>query len=299
MICHRSTCSPGLSSCLAQNGGGSIFVHPARHGRRAVRMRDVEGRVGDRLVADAAGMDVGLVRQVHQVVDDEAVVAFQAVEGAALADPFGAVVPVEIRDLGRIGQSGIAGPDPDEPMPLGDRIGADAGGRIDGLLRRHVGAAPGGIEDEPMIAADHLVAFEAPHGERQQPVPAGVLERRHLPVGAAIENHVLVADRPRGELVLDLMAPGRGIPSIQGKGVGVRHRVFSLIQTVYRQNCETTILAANAGRGRRKAELWRSSCIQKNKSAISRWRSRSIAAQLDLAAFTGSLTFCVVANSTL
>ena len=299
MICQRSTCSPGLSSCLAQNGGGSISRHPARHGRRAVRMRDVEGRVGDGLVADAAGMDIGLVRQVHQVVDDEAVVAFEAVEGAALADPFGAVVPVEIRNLGRIGQSRVAGPDPDQAMALDDRIGAHAGGRVDGLLRRHVGAAPGGVEDEPVIAADHLIAFEAAHGERQQPVPAGVLQRRHLPVGAAVENDVLVADRPRGELVLDLMAPGRGIPGIERERRWRASCVFSLIQTVYRQNCETTILAANAGRGRRKAELWRSSCIQKNKSAISRWRSRSIAAQLDLAAFTGSLTFCVVANSTL
>src|SRR5215218_5893183 len=195
-------------------------------------MRDIEGRTGDRLVADAAGMDIGLMRQVHEIVDHETVVAFQAVEGATLTHPIGAVVPMEVRDLGRVRQSGISGPEPNETMPLGDRIRADASRRIDGLLRRHVGASAGRIEDETVITADHLIAFEAPHGKRQEPMPAGVLQSRYLSVGAAIENDVLIADGPGCELMLDLMAPGCGIPSVERKGFGLRH-LFSPSNRLY------------------------------------------------------------------
>ena len=169
-------------------------------------------------MADAVGVHIGLVRQVHQIVDDKAIVAFEAIERAALAFPFVAVVPVEVRQRGGVRQSGIAGPDPDEAMALGDRIGAHAGRRIDCLLRRHEGAPAGGIEDQPVIAAHNLIAGKTSHRQRQQPMPAGVLERRDSTVGAAIEHDVFVADRSGGERALNFVAPGRGIPGVQGKG---------------------------------------------------------------------------------
>ena len=99
----------GLPSCFAQNGGGSMSSIQ----RVTVAVRSVcvtsKGVSGDRLVPDAARVHIGLVGQVHQVVDDETVIAFQAVEGAALADPFGAVVPMEVRDRGRIRKAGSPG----------------------------------------------------------------------------------------------------------------------------------------------------------------------------------------------
>src|SRR3712207_2603171 len=112
---------------LGPEGRRLDIGHPAGYGRRALRMGNIEGCAGDRLVADAARVDVGLVRQVHQVVDHEAVVACQSVEGAAFAIPVGAVVPMEVGNLVWICKRGITGPDPYEAMALDYRIGTHAG----------------------------------------------------------------------------------------------------------------------------------------------------------------------------
>ena len=68
-----------------------------------------------------------------------------------------------------------------------------------------------------MIAAHDLIAFEVPHRERQQPVPAGILECRDLTVAAAVQHHVFLANGAGGKLMLDLMAPGRRVPRVQWK----------------------------------------------------------------------------------
>ena len=198
--------------------------HPARHGRGVLGVRHVERRVEDGVVADAVGMHVGLVRQIHQIVDHQAIVAFEAIERAALAFPFGAVVPVKVRQDGGIGSRGIAGPDPDQPMPLDHGIGAHAGRRIDGLLRGHETATSRRIEDQTVVAAHDLIADEPSERKRQQPMPAGILQRDGIPVRAAIEHDVLAADRSRRQFALDLVAPGGGIPSVQRKGSAVSHR---------------------------------------------------------------------------
>ena len=181
MICQRSACS-ALSELLGPERRRLDVDHPARHRRGPVGVRDVERRIQDRLMADAVGMHVSLVRQVHQVVDNQAVVALERIEGPALPHPFGPVVPVEIRDLRRVRERGIARPDPHQPVPLRHRIGTHASRRVDGLLCRHVGAAAGRVEHQPVISARDFVAVEPPHRQRQQPVPAGVLERRDLSV---------------------------------------------------------------------------------------------------------------------
>ena len=76
------------------------------------------GVPGNRFVTNAADVDIGLMCQIHEVVDDQPVVASEFVERAAFADPVGAIVPVKIRHLGGIGQRRIAGPDPHQLMAL-------------------------------------------------------------------------------------------------------------------------------------------------------------------------------------
>ena len=66
-----------------------------------------------------------------------------------------------------------------------------------------------------MIAAHQLVALEPPLGERQQPVPAGVLERDWPAVAPPVEHDLLVRDRARAQLVPELRVPGDRIPGIQ------------------------------------------------------------------------------------
>src|SRR5271166_858903 len=125
-------------------------------------MRDLEGRVEDGVIADAAGMDIGLVGEIHEIVDDEAPVALEAGERAAFASPFGSVVPMEIGHFSGVRERRVARPDPYQPMPLDYRICADACGRVDRLLRGHVRASSGRIEDEAVIAADQFVADKTP-----------------------------------------------------------------------------------------------------------------------------------------
>src|SRR5437660_5678662 len=105
-------------------------------------------------------------------------------------------------------------------MALDHRIGAHAGRRIDGFLRRHEGAAARRIEFQAMIATHHAIAFETSLRKRHQTVPAGVLQRGDLSVGLAVEHDVLAADRPRKQRVLDIDVPGCGVPGIHREGSG-------------------------------------------------------------------------------
>src|ERR1700746_1492358 len=109
---------------------------------------------------------------------------------------------MKIWHLGRIRQRRITRPDPHQLMTLNGRIRAYGGRWVDGLLRRHVGATAGRIEDETGITADPLVAPKSAKRERQQAMPARVLQRDHRAVAAAIEHNILFADGPRREVVL-------------------------------------------------------------------------------------------------
>src|SRR3984893_5412665 len=137
--------------------------HPAGDRRGAIRMSDLEGRTGDRFVANAARMDVGFMRQVHEVVDYEAVVAAQAVERDPLSHPLRSFLPMEIGQLGGIGKRRIARPQPNQTMPLDGGVGADTSRGIDGLLGRHVGAPSRRVEHQPMIATHDLIVLETAH----------------------------------------------------------------------------------------------------------------------------------------
>ena len=59
-------------------------------------------------------------------------------------------------------------------------------------------------------------------------MPARVFERGDLTIAAAIKHHILLADGTRGEFMLDLMAPGRGIPGVQRERLGLGHGVLPL-----------------------------------------------------------------------
>ena len=182
-------------------------------------MGDVERGFGDVVIADAGAMHESLVRQVHQIVDHEAVVALH-MNGLAVAGPGRIVVPVHVGHQRRVRQRRIAHPQPDETMAFDHGIGTHAGGRIDGVLRGHVGAAALRVEFQPVIAADDGVAVEPSLGQRHQPVPAGILQRAHLPVGLAVHHDMLAADRAGKQRVLEVDIPGGGVPGVERKGRG-------------------------------------------------------------------------------
>jgi hypothetical protein len=192
-------------------------LHPARDGGRTVAVRGDEGRLGHFAVADRRAVHEGLVRQVHEVVDHEPVVAVDA-DHLAVAGPGGVVVPVHVGHERGVGLGRIAGPDPDEAVLLDHRKVAHARRGVERFLARHVGAAALAVVDQAVVAADQLVAFEAAERERHQPVPAGVFERGDLAVGAAEHHQLLVADGARQQRVTHFDVVGGGIPGVQRKG---------------------------------------------------------------------------------
>jgi hypothetical protein len=67
-----------------------------------------------------------------------------------------------------------------------------------------------------MISAHDLVALGLAHRERQLAMPAGILQRSDLAIGAAVKDDVLAADLPGSKFAADdLLTPGCGVPRIE------------------------------------------------------------------------------------
>lgn len=125
--------------------------------------------------------------EVHEVVEDQSVVAVED-DALAVPGPLRIVVPVQVGDEIGVGRRGVAEPDPDEPVPLHDGVRSDGGGRVEGLLGRHPGAAAVRSVGEAVIAADDVVTVQLAHRQRHETVPAGIGERHRLPGRGAVEH---------------------------------------------------------------------------------------------------------------
>ena len=185
-------------------------------------MGHLEGRFGDGVIADAAGVDECFVRQVHQVVDDQAIIAGR-VDRATIARPIGIMIPMQVGHQRGIGQRRIPRPDPDEAMTLNGGEGAHGGGWVYRFLRGHERASPARVIADAVILALHLVAAQHAHRKRQKAMPAGVLQRDGVAVLRPIEHHLDATDRARQQLPLQLAIPGEAIPRIERKGSLRRH----------------------------------------------------------------------------
>ncbi len=157
-------------------------------------------------------MHVGLVGEVHQVVDHEPVVAADMVQPAAVG-PFRLFRPFKVVDLIGIGEFLIAGPDPDEAVALFDRVAADAwetahalAGHTDGLaFATHL---------EPVIAADQLAVTDEAERERRAPMRAKIFDCGHLATLAPVEHDLLAANLATQRPGRDLVRGARHIPCV-------------------------------------------------------------------------------------
>ncbi len=163
--------------------------------------RDYRGSFGpgfwsrfvDLFLADAARVHVGLVSQVHQIVDHEAIVAVDVVKPAAIG-PFRTFGPVQMMDLCRIGQRRVAGPDPDEAVTLRDWKSPDRRKSADALAG-HRDRLSIMAHGESVIATNELAFDNFAERERSAAVGAEILDCGDLAFGATIENNALAADR--------------------------------------------------------------------------------------------------------
>ena len=163
-------------------------------------------------------MDVGLVGQVHQVVDHQAIVAVDAII-AAVEGPARIGAWPEVRD-----QAGRpCPPRRSRSRRIGGARRPDRSARTDratgSLLHRHLDAAAVAVDQQAVVAATNIVAFLDPHRQRQQPVGTGVAHGDDRAVEAAVEHHRLAADRSRQWRAVDLVIPARDIPLLIGQVV--------------------------------------------------------------------------------
>ena len=109
-------------------------------------------------------MDVSFVRQVHQVVDAEAVVAANPIV-ATVERPGGIGTGPEIGDQGGVGLFSLTDPYPGEAVAFDNRIGLHAGRAGDRVvLKRHLDTAAFAVDQQAVVAAANVVAFLDPHG---------------------------------------------------------------------------------------------------------------------------------------
>jgi hypothetical protein len=195
---------------------GVDVTHPPGDGDRAALVRHLELGLGQLLLADARGVDELLVGEVHEVVEDELVVAV-GVDRLAVACPARVVHLVHVGHGARVGQVGVAGPHPDVPVAFDDRVGRDHRTGVDRLLRGHSGAAAGRVVAQAVVGALQFVAQDPAHRQRRQPVPAGVGEGDGAAVGGAPEGERDAGDGAgKGLLAGDLVVPGGDVPGVAG-----------------------------------------------------------------------------------
>lgn len=181
--------------------------------------------------ADVTTVQVGLVGQVEQVVDQQAVARVQRGHPAHHRVP-GVGKPRGTGNRGRIGPVPVADPDPDEGVLLHHRIGGDPRGARNALLTGYEDTRAGRVVGEAVVAADDRVAVEPALGQRVAPVYAPVGERHRLPRPGAVEHQWLTEHRTGEQTPADLTAVGRHVPLVPGE-----HHPTDLLLDVRRCHC--------------------------------------------------------------
>ena len=172
----------------------------------------------DFLLADAAGMDVGFMRQVHQVVDHQPVVALD-VEHATAVGPFRVVIPVLAGNFCRVGQRGITRPDPDEAVALFNRVAADLR-KASHALTRHGNGFAFATHFQSVVSADQFAFAHEAQRQRRATVRAEVFERSNTVFLAPVEHDALAADHSAQRLVVDVLRGAGNVPGVFGEHDG-------------------------------------------------------------------------------
>ncbi len=181
------------------------------------RVVDLSGDrgAGDLRGPDVAAVQVRLVREVHQVVDQQAGPGRERLHPADRRPPLHRQ-PGRTRDPGRVGQGGVTDENPHEAVLLHDRIAPEprcAGhpglpGDGDAAAVRAVG--------EAVVPADDRVTDQVAGllGEREPAVHAAVAHRGDLAGLGPPEQDRLPADGAAEQLAAHLSAVGGHVPLV-------------------------------------------------------------------------------------
>ena len=152
--------------------------------------------------------------EVHQIVDHQPVAGLDMGVAAPGGELVGRVEPAVIRDQRGVGQRRVAGPDPDDAVPLHHRVRArpEAIGRP--LDVRVAATDARRVDLDPVIGADDMVAGHAAKTERHGAMRADVMEDADAAKGTAEDHQRVAQDGDRDRLVGDVSGPGGHVPRI-------------------------------------------------------------------------------------
>ena len=175
-------------------------------------------------LTNAAGVHIGLVGQVHQVVDHQPVIGFDVVEASRIG-PAGVVKEVKHGHQAGVGQGGVARPHPHEPIALDHCICADAGKALYPLAG-HVHGFAFAAHFQAVVAADQFAVLHPAQRQRGTAVRAKVLDRHGLLFGIAKKHHALVANGAAQGLVAEVCAGAGHVPGVHQKHVNAFHSAY-------------------------------------------------------------------------
>ncbi|MNF83671.1 hypothetical protein D3C84_659980 [compost metagenome] len=111
----------------------------------------------DLFLADARGVHVGFVGEVHQVIDHQPIVAID-VEQPAAVGPLLADRPFQMMDQRRVSLVLLPGPDPDETVTLFNGVGLVAR-KTPYALPRHFDGLAVTAHDQAVVTTDQVAVF--------------------------------------------------------------------------------------------------------------------------------------------
>jgi hypothetical protein len=202
-------------NAIRQNGGGITFSIRRRVTTSSPSVVVAGGAFVDLLLPDAARMHVCLVREVHQVVDHQPVIALDVVQAAAVR-PLGMPGPGAMMDRRGVRLRAVARPDPHEAMALDDRK-RPYRRKSAHALQRHRDRLAIRAHLEPVIAAHQPAFHDAPERQRRAAMRAPVLDRRDAAFRTAKEHDALAADLPAERPVVDLVRRAGDVPGVRGE----------------------------------------------------------------------------------
>ena len=162
-------------------------------------------------------MDIGQVRQIKQIIQDQPVSRLHI--GLPLrADPvFVQVVFRVIRDQRFVGQFRVSRPVEQPAVTFRHRISAD-GGPVRHLFRtRQVSAHAFSVEDQAMIPAFDFITDKPALGQGQVAMRTAIFKGDGRAVLPPVKYDIFVQKNPAEQFSADILGPGGNVPGVFDK----------------------------------------------------------------------------------
>ena len=203
-----------FSAEFGVSAGGGHVDHLARHPHGVAFAAILHhGVLRDRCVADRRRMEVGDVRQLEQIVDDQQVVGLD-VEMNLGDPPIGVAETRKIDDQVVVRVFDIAHPHIDEAVALDDGVRLHRQIRRPPRLAGDLDAIAAAVVRETVVAAFDGVADDVALRQGQPPVGAAVFQCDRGAVALSVQDDVFVQHRDRQRVGAEFIAPCRDVPMV-------------------------------------------------------------------------------------